>query len=134
MRVSRQMKDYIEKQINEKCKNNKIKELEEKRNKIEAEFKEFVKDFENKMENKFIEEAKKYGYTQKSRWYSKCSTSSYLENPKVEEINERIDKIKKEMREYKQNKFDEIIVTLELGGKKEDLDRMLNEINFDMEE
>lgn len=134
MRVSRQMKDYIEKQINEKCKNEEMENLKNIRDKIQEEYRNFIENFEKEMEEKFIEESKLYGYTDKSKWYKTCKVLNYLMNPKVEAINDTIKDINSKMKKYKQDKFDEIIVALELGGKKEDLDRMLNEINFDMEE
>lgn len=133
MRVSRQMKDYIEKQINEKCKNEEIENLKNIRDKIQEEYRNFIENFEKEMEEKFIEESKLYGYIDKSKWYTTCKASNYLMNPKVEAINDAIKDINSKMKKYKQDKFDEIIIALELGGKKEDLDRMLNEINFNME-
>lgn len=134
MRVSRQMKDYIEKQIDEKCKNEEMENLKNIRDKIQEEYRNFIENFEKEMEEKFIEESKLYGYTDKSKWYTTCKVSNYLISPKVEAINDTIKDINSKMKKYKQDKFDEIIVALEFGGKKEDLDRMLNEINFDMEE
>lgn len=130
MRVTKTVKEYIEKCIREKVyKKYEAEEAEAKRQNEEIQnFIENLEDILNECVEKhikiFVEE---HPYTERSRrerliyFYTPINIIDRLKNSCVHNWRTRADIEVKE-------KVDDIIVTLELGGTRADLDRMLSEI------
>lgn len=134
MKVSRTVAGYIERLVNEKYadKFRKISEKEEKR------IEEIIPIYEQASK-----ELRKYLYEQ-ARVFLNCdlykdlkvepfdiSVKEYFYSCRLEHYDEELVRLKKEFNtlyKEKENKIQDIIITLELGGTKADLDRMLAEI------
>lgn len=128
MRVSKIVKEYIAKKVYEKY-NPIINEIsldykceqEKLRKKLES----LVKEFEEKAQAIIADNCSKYnfkatGYENKvmPNWYEARDREAERANWNEE------DKIRK----IRDEKINEIIINLELGGTKEDLDKMLSEL------
>ena len=127
MRVTKAIRDYVEKKVfdeYEKAKRELRKDYEERVEKAKEEIKKFL-------EGDVIENINMvlgyYGMEQ-----IKAEDAFYriyvdVQNRKEEsELNEK----RKKIYDSARDKITEILATLELGGTKEDLNKMLNEIKF----
>ena len=135
MRVTRTIREYIEKSVKEKV----YKKYEVEKEAAEAEQKT-LNDFWDKLgeeiENiakerveKFIAENDFVELTE-ARYTSSCFTSYYSGRVSIKDkiySNSKHNWRRRADAETKK-KVDEIIITLELGGSKADLDKMLSEI------
>lgn len=127
MRVTKAIRDYIEKKVfdeYDKAKNELRKDYEEREQKAKKEIKEMLEDTVLENINMILGY---YGMEQvkKEDTFNRFYIS--IQNRKeIAEINRK----KAEMYSSAKDKITEILATLELGGTKEDLDKMLNEIKF----
>ena len=133
MRVSTTVKDYIRKEIEKampykECPD--ISDIEKKFETLRMELKEYVK-------NAYINFFTTYPEVETTYKCNKDVTMvEFLDNMNlisflgnlVSASTTEIKKFNDEIYEKRQTKFEEIIVTLELGGTKADLDKMLKEL------
>ena len=128
MRVSKAVKDYIEKQVNARYPKTEneltAEQVKELVNKANQEMLMLIDKAKKEISNQIIE---RYGLTeemgkQRDSYYDYkfCTFNSPLE------IKANTDKDNR--RKAVNQKIEDIIVNLELGGTKADLEKMLNEI------
>lgn len=130
MRVTKTIKEYIEKQV--KAAMASTSEAEEKWNKerqLVADFRESAtKKLEGYASELIAEFYEENGFTPSNTWalipsdWIKISEKGYL--PSKYEA----DKAKNERTKAINSAIENIIITLELGGNKADLDKMLNDL------
>lgn len=125
MRVSKIVREYIETTVKEKVKmpvtewDELFKHYSVEEKKVEKEIQNFAKDKINKLQESFpMLEISNIIENRSCVYLSKIKSKEY------EKFVEEENKIRIKRKDIINN----IIVTLELGGNKSDLDRMLNEI------
>ena len=129
MRVSKAVKEYIEKQVCAKypkseneLKAEQVKELVDKAN---QEMTELINKAKKEISNQIIA---KYGLTEEMGKQETASYHDYKFNSWNSPIEMKANTDKQNRRKAINEKIEDIIVTLELGGTKADLEKMLNEI------
>ena len=133
MRVSTTVKDYIRKEIEKampykECPD--ISDIEKKFETLRMELKEYVKNAYINFFTIYPEVETTYKCNKDVtmvEFLDNMSLISFLGNL-VSASTTEIKKFNDEIYEKRQTKFEEIIVTLELGGTKADLDKMLKEL------
>lgn len=130
MRVTSIMKEYITEEVKKRIepKYEDKKQARKKRNNIKEDFLNTlsckVNNYVNNAINEFLEKNKEYVDKRSNDWFNKISLSySMLGSPKDD-----IENWSRDMENEIKEKVKEIIVTLELGGTKKDLDELLNNI------
>lgn len=123
MRVTKVIREYIEKRVNDVY-NPRIdsigKEYYEEKEKIENEVREIVNRANNEI-NKLLAEN---GYSM--TWGRKQMLET--KNIDNQDITDEISRKRNELRKEKSEKITDIIVTLELGGTKAELEEMLKNL------
>ena len=125
MQVSKIVREYIEATVKEKVKmpvtewDELFKHYSAEKEKVEEEIQNFAKDKINKLKEDFP--ILKISNIVEDR---SCVYLSKIESKEYKKFLEEENKIRIKRKKIINN----IIVTLELGGNKSDLDRMLNEI------
>lgn len=127
MRVTKLVREYIEREVNNKFnqQDKELKALTEKYDKIQVDFEKDIKKVQAKADKEIEKLIEKYGYKETRRYHVEISTYG-LRNPYYDELNDK----KKALKEIKRNKIDEILINLELGGTRADLDKALNDITI----
>ena len=133
MRISATVKDYIRKEIEKampykECPD--ISDIEKKFETLRMELKEYVKNAYINFFTIYPEVETTYKCNKDVtmvEFLDNMSLISFLGNL-VSASTTEIKKFNDEIYEKRQTKFEEIIVTLELGGTKADLDKMLKEL------
>lgn len=131
MRVTRTIKDYITRRVNEiyQPKINGIDaDYRKEQDAIEEKIYSAVKRFDEELKAIVAENCKNYNF--KAGRYSYNSTTEFLSVVGVsdkEAENSFYDK-KRKLTDEKNLKIEEIIVELELGGTKETLEKLLSEL------
>ena len=135
MRVTKLIREYVEKSV-AKTIPNKKKEENPLHKEYDAIIKE-IKDFANSKVEKFFLEHKgevktyyggyDYEHFEENLEYAKKEISIRLSCLRFKSEDE-VDKINKELAEARRNAIEDILINLELGGTKADLDRMIAEL------
>ena len=131
MRVTRSIKDYITRRVNEiyKPKINDIDaEYRKEQEAIEEKIHSAVKRFDDELKAIVAENCKNYNF--KAGGYSYSRTTDFLTVVGVrdKEAEDNFYNEKRRLTEEKNLKIEEIIVELELGGTKETLEKLLSEL------
>ena len=130
MRVTKTVREYIERSVREKVyKKYEAEEAEAKRQNEEIRI--FIENLEDTM-NEYVEKhikmfVEEHSYAERSARESLVSFYSPL-NIVDRHMNSSVHNWQSRARAEVKEKVDDIIVTLELGGTRADLDRMLSEI------
>ncbi len=129
MRVSKTVKEYIEKQVcarYPKSENElKAEQVKDLVNKANQEMTELMDKAKKEISNQVIA---KYGLTKEMGEQSQSSYQDYKFNSWNSPIETKAETDKQNRRQAINQKIEDIIVTLELGGTKADLEKMLAEI------
>ena len=127
MRVTKAIRDYIEKKVfdeYDKAKNELKKDYEKREERAKKEIKEMLESTVLENINIILNY---YGMEQIEK--EDAFNRFYMNIQNREEIAE-INRKRTEIYVLAKDKITEILATLELGGTKEDLDKMLSEIKF----
>lgn len=129
MRVTKTVKGYIEKRVREKYKpliaevdlDYKVKKAEVNK-KIEC----AVKEFEKQLLAIVADNCEKYSFEAPERWNEKqiLEWREVLDKKAENEFYQQ----KRRLEQEREEKIENIVVELELGGTRETLEQMLNEI------
>ena len=129
MRVSKAVKEYIEKQVCAKYPKSenelKAEQVRELINKANQEMTELMDKAKKEISNQIIA---KYGLTEEMGKQEQGYYHDYKFNNWNSPIEVKANTDKEIRRKAVNEKIENIIVTLELGGTKADLEKMLNEI------
>lgn len=129
MRVSKVVREYIEKQVNArypKTENElKAEQVRDLVNKANQEITELIDTAKREISNQVIA---KYGLTEEMGKQEEKSYQDYKFNTWNSPIEIKANTDKQNRRQAVSQKIEDIIVTLELGGTKADLEKMLEEI------
>ena len=128
MKLSKAVKEYITEQIRVKAKASKrIEELRCKQDEAIKKFKSDIESFENELSNEARELLRKHGVEVDSD-YCVYTRLDYREFhlPAVKAYKAAKEELEEKRRVAELN----IIATMELGGNKEDLMKMLEELQF----
>lgn len=135
MRVTKLIKDYVEKSV-EKAMPNKKEETDE----IQVEYEEMTKDINDYAKKRMTEFLEKHkgnvrGYYSSYNYDETEKTAKYLiqevhtHTPSIRtKLSDEICEENKRLAEVRRNTVNDILVNLELGGTKADLDRMIAEL------
>ena len=135
MRVTKLIREYVEKSVAKAIPNEKRKEspLHEEYDAIVNEIRNFA---ESKIEAFFLEHKGEvrtyyggydYDHFEENLAYMKREISIRLACLRFKSEDE-VDKINKELAEARKKAIDDILINLELGGTKDDLDKMIAEL------
>lgn len=125
MKLSKAVKEYISEQIRVKAENSKrIEELRIKADEAKKALEHDAKLFNKEVEKAAKEILDKHGI--KDRWRYGCDINCYYHLPAVLEY----ERAKEELEEKRRIAELNIIATMELGGNKADLMKMLEELQF----
>lgn len=126
MRVSKIVKDYIVKEVKNKY-SNKLKAIgtdyDIKEKEINDMIEEKMKEFEKELQTLIVEKGN--GFEFKPSWGNPILSCRMVSDG---EERQRIREQRREMEKEIEGKYTNIILELELGGTKADLERMLNEL------
>ena len=127
MRVTKLVREYIEREVSKKFneKDLELKQIQEKYEKSRLQFEKELKKIRTKADLEVEKAIKNCGYIGSREKYVEISTYS-VQNPYYDELQRR----KNELVKIKRDKIDEILITLELGGTRSDLDAMLSKIEL----
>lgn len=129
MRVSKVVREYIEKQVNArypKTENEiRAEQVRDLVNKANQEITELIDTAKREIANQIIAE---YGLTEEMGKQEEKSYQDYKFNTWNSPIEIKANTDKQNRRQAVNQKIEDIIVTLELGGTKADLEKMLAEI------
>ena len=129
MRVSKAVKDYIEKQVCAKYPKSenelKAEQVKELVNKANQEMAELMDKAKKEISNQIIA---KYGLTEEMGKQEQNSYQDYKFNSWNSPIEMKANTDRQNRKKAINEKIEDIIVNLELGGTKADLEKMLNEI------
>ena len=129
MRVSKAVKEYIEKQVCAKYPKSenelKAEQVKELINKANKEIDELIDKAKKEISNQIIA---KYGLTEEMGKQDQASYQNYHFNNWNSPIEVKANTDRENRKKAIREKIEDIIVTLELGGTKADLEKMLNEI------
>lgn len=127
MRVTKLVREYIEREVSKKFneKDLELKSIQEKHEKARLQFEKELKKIRLKADVDVEKAIKNCGYIGSREEYVEISTYG-ISNPYYSELNKR----KNELVKIKRDKIDEILITLELGGTRNDLDEMLSKIEL----
>ena len=129
MRVSKAVKEYIEKQVCAKYPKSenelKAEQVKDLVNKANQEMVELMDKAKKEISNQIIE---KYGLTEEMGRQEQNSYQDYKFNSWNSPIEMKANTDRQNRKKAINEKIEDIIVTLELGGTKADLEKMLNEI------
>ena len=127
MKLSKAVKEYISAQICTKVANSKrMEELRCKRDEAIKNLQNDIELFENEVSNKARKLLRKHGIEKSDSW--RCPRLGYCENelPAVKAYRDAETEVWEKRRIAELN----IIATMELGGNKADLMKMLEELEF----
>lgn len=129
MRVSKVVREYIEKQVNAKYPKTenelKAEQVKDLVNKANQEMTELMDKAKREISNQIIA---KYGLTEEMGRQEQNSYQDYKFNSWNSPIEMKANTDKQIRRKAINDKIEDIIVNLELGGTKADLEKMLSEI------
>ena len=136
MRVTKLIREYVEKSVAKAMPNKK-----EEADKIQVEYEEMTKDINDYAKKRMSEFAEKhkgdirgyysgYGYDQfeKEKKYLIKEVHAYIPSIRTKPSDEIYEENKK-LAEARKNAIEDILINLELGGTKADLDRMIAELS-----
>ena len=129
MRVTKTVKDYITKKVVEKYQpriNEIDAEYKSKKEEVNQKLKSFAEECNKKAWEIVKDNCQTWNFT-KSRSYEQETLISYYDVYDRDAEDEYYNK-KRDIREEMEEKINEIIVELELGGNKETLEKMLAEL------
>lgn len=130
MRVTSIMKDYIREEVTKRIapKYEEMKKLQEyRRNKLEDFFEKTQEKLNKELHqdiDEFLQDNPIYIDARENNWNNKIYVSCSL----ITTPTDNISNWQKDMKSEIATKVKEIVVTLELGGTKKDLDELLNNI------
>lgn len=128
MRLSKETKAYIGKQVYEKAQNTpQIVKAKEKLDAVEQNLRRDVEELNAMIDAEIVKLAEKYSI-HASCLHNRLNADFILSRTQAEEEYEKA-RCAIHFADIS-NKTNEIIATLELGGTKADLERLLNEIKF----
>lgn len=129
MRVSKVVREYIEKQVASKMPKTenelKAEQVKDLVNKANQEMTELINKAKKEISNQVIA---KYGLTEEMGRQEQSSYQDYKFNSWNSPIETKANTDKQNRMIAIRHKIEDIIVTLELGGTKADLEKMLEEI------
>ena len=127
MRVTKLVREYIEREVSKKFneKDLELKQIQESYEKARLQFEKELKKIRTKADAEVEKAIKSCGYVGSREKYVEISTYS-ITNPYYNELQQR----KNELVKIKKDKVDEILITLELGGTRSELDDMLSKIEI----
>ena len=127
MRVTKLVREYIEREVSRKFneKDLELKQIQESYEKARLQFEKELKKIRTKADVEVEKAIKSCGYVGSREKYVEISTYG-ITNPYYNELQQR----KNELVKIKKDKVDEILITLELGGTRSDLDDMLSKIEI----
>lgn len=126
MRVSKTVKDYIVKEVGKKY-SDKLKKIGADYNAKEKEINDMIDEKMNEFEKelKVLITEKSGGYEFRTSWANPILSCRMVTDG---EERQKIRDQRREMEKEIEEKYTNIILELELGGTKADLERMLNEL------
>ena len=127
MRVTKLVREYIEREVSKKFneKDLELKQTQESYEKARLQFEKELEKIRTKADAEVEKAIKSCGYVGSREEYVEISTYS-ITNPYYNELHQRKNKLAK----IKKDKVNEILITLELGGTRSDLDDMLSKIEI----
>ena len=131
MRVTRTIKDYIARRVNEIYQpkiNNIDADYKKERDALDERIHLAVERFDKELKAIVAESCTKYNFEAGGYSYSRTTDFLTVVGVRDKEAEDKFYNEKRKLTEEKSLKIEEIIVELELGGTKETLEKLLSEL------
>lgn len=131
MRVTRTIKDYITRRVNEIYQpkiNNIDADYKKERDALDERIHLAVERFDKELKAIVAESCTKYNFEAGGYSYSRTTDFLTVVGVRDKEAEDKFYNEKRKLTEEKSLKIEEIIVELELGGTKETLEKLLSEL------
>lgn len=131
MRVTRTIKDYIARRVNEIYQpkiNNIDADYKKERDALDERIHLVVERFDKELKAIVAESCTKYNFEAGGYSYSRTTDFLTVVGVRDKEAEDKFYNEKRKLTEEKSLKIEEIIVELELGGTKETLEKLLSEL------